>query len=168
MSRVRGIVMKKIMVMICLLAINTSVYADELDGFQGVSAPKSKLERIQNKIDKYTKLINDLPAELQEKIENFQRLKGLGNKIQKVLTTYVIATEECVKSSHSEIGREACNDLSNLDLGKEIKEKKQEVIEMIAEASRELKTVQEKQKDIILIEKILSTLKSTKQMMMNN
>ncbi|HHB94216.1 MAG TPA: hypothetical protein ENK88_03635 [Campylobacterales bacterium] len=160
--------MKKILLITCLLFVNSSVYADQIDGFQGVQAPKSKLQRIQEKIDKYTKLINNLPSELQEKIDNFQRLKGLGNKIQEVLVTYIVATEECVKQSHSAIGTEACGDLSDLDLGSEIKSKKQEVMEMIEEAERELKVVQDKQKDIPMIEKILKTLQSTKQMMMNS
>lgn len=159
--------MKRILLIGCLLLVNDSIYADQIDGFQGVEAPKSKVQRIQDKIDKYTKLINDLPAELQKKIDNFQRLKGLGNKIQKVLVIYIVATEECVKQSHSAIGVEACGDLSELDLGSEIKSKKEKVIEMIAEAERELKIVQDKQKDITTIEKILKTLKSTKDMMMN-
>jgi hypothetical protein len=160
--------MKKIVFIVCLVLMGQSIYADEMDGIQGVQAPKSKLERIQDKIDKYTKLISELPKDLQNKIDNFKKLKDSGNRIQQVLTTYIAATEECVKDAHSTIGREACEDLSDLDLGAEIKNKKHEVIAMINEASRELQIVQDKQKDIPLIEKILTTLKSTKQMMMNN
>ena len=159
--------MKKILLVSCLLFVNGLVYADEIDGSIGSQAPKSKLQRIEEKIEKYTKLINELPNELQSKINNFQRLKGLGNKVQEVLVTYISATKECVKQSHSSIGVEACKDLSDLDLGTEIRDKKNKVVLMIEEAERELRVVQEKQKDIGTIEKILKTLKSTKQMMMN-
>jgi prefoldin subunit 5 len=168
--------MKKITILLFLIVINQStIYADEIDSLPEGSydslpegSYESKLKRIQNKIDKYTKLINDLPRELQEKIDNFNRLKRVGNKIQEVLTIYLVATKECLKESHSKLGKEACDDLSSLDLGMEIKKKKEEVLAMINEASRELEDVKKKQKDIPLIKKVLETLRETKRIMMND
>lgn len=157
--------MKKIILIVSLVLIQSIVYAGQTDGAFGM-ASTSKLERIQNQIDKYTKFINELPQELQQKINNFNRIKGLGNDIQQVLVTYITATDECLNGAHSAIGQEACGEFSNLDLGSEIKEKKKKVIEMITEAERELIEVKAKQKDIPLIEKLLKSLKVTKSMMM--
>lgn len=157
--------MKKIILMTSLLMVHTVVYAGQTDGDFGMT-PTSKLERIQNQINKYTKIISELPHELQQKINNFARIKGLGNDIQQVLVTYVTATDECLNGAHSALGREACGEFSNLDLGSEIKEKKEKVIEMISEAQRELGEVKGRQKDIPLIEKLLNSLKVTKSMMM--
>ena len=157
--------MKKIILIASLVFIQSVVYAGQTDGDFGM-APTSKLERIQNQIDKYTKFINELPQEFQQKINNFNRIKGLGNDIQQVLVTYVTATDECLNGAHSAIGREACGEFSNLDLGSEIKDKKEKVIEMITEAQRELTDVKAKQKDIPLLEKLLKSLKVTKNMIM--
>lgn len=157
--------MKKIILIASLVLIQSIVYAGQTDGNFGM-ASTSKLERIQNQIDKYTKFINELPQELQQKINNFNRIKGLGNDIQQVLVTYITATDECLNGAHSAIGQEACGEFSNLDLGSEIKEKKKKVIKMITEAKRELIKVKAKQKDIPLIEKLLKSLKVTKNMIM--
>jgi len=157
--------MKKIILITSLVLVQSIVYAGEIDG-DSDTTPPSKLERIQNQIDKYTKVISELPQELKNKINNFNRIKGLGNTIQQVLVTYVTATDECLNGTHSAIGQEACGEFSNLDLGSEIKEKKEKVIAMITEAQRELIEVKAKQKDIPLIEKLLKSLKVTKSMMM--
>jgi len=157
--------MKKIILITSLVLVQSIVYAGQTDG-DFDTTPPSKLERIQNQIDKYTKVISELPQELKNKINNFNRIKGLGNNIQQVLVTYVTATDECLNGAHSAIGQEACGEFSNLDLGSEIKEKKEKVLAMITEAQRELMDVKAKQKDIPLIEKLLTSLKVTKSMMM--
>lgn len=155
--------MKKLILILCVMV---SINADELVVSNPTVNPASKLERIQLKIDKYTKIINQLPAELEGKIKNFERLQGLGTKIEKVLTTYIVAVDECIKESHSALGEEACEDMSNLDLGTEIKKEKRLVLDMIEEAQRELTNVRAKEKDIPMVKKILNTLITTKKMLM--
>jgi len=130
------------------------------------SQSTSKLQRIQEQIDEYTEIIEELPKKLNLKIEHFNRLKGLGNDIQEVLTSYVTATKECVNGTFSKIGQKACANFENLDLGTEIKEKKEKVIEMINEAERELEDVKNEKKDLPLIEKLLTSLKASKEMLM--
>jgi len=157
--------MKKLIIVASLVLVQSVMVAGVLPSDDG-GVPQSKLERIQNQIDEYTKIITDFPVKLQAKINNFSRVKGLGNDIQQVLTTYVTATDECINGAHSAIGQKACGDFENLDLGSEIKEKKKRVMEMITEAERELKSVKAEQKDIPLIEKLLKSLNVTKTMMM--
>jgi hypothetical protein len=159
---------KNIAILIISLTLSQSLcYAGQTGSTPNSSSQsKSKLQVIQEQIDEYTEIIEELPKKLNLKIENFNRLKGLGNDIQEVLTSYVTATEECVNGTFSKVGKKACANFENLDLGTEIKEKKEKVIEMINEAERELEDVKNEQKDLPLIEKLLTSLKSSKEMLM--
>jgi len=159
---------RNIAILIIFLTLSQSLcYAGQIGRTSNSSSQsKSKLQVIQEQIDEYTEIIEELPKKLNLKIENFNRLKGLGNDIQEVLTSYVTATEECVNGTFSKVGKKACVEFENLDLGTEIKEKKEKVLEMIVEAERELEDVKNEQKDLPLIEKLLSSLKSSKEMLM--
>jgi len=147
-----------------ILAIGTAS-ADEIGSG---SQSGSRIERIQIKIEKYERIIENIPQEVQKKIANFNRLKGLGAKVENVLRKYIVAVEECNIDSYSSLGEDACNDMDSLDLGIEIKKEKDTIVELIAQAERELKNAKLKEKDIPKVVRMLEALRSTKAMLERN
>jgi len=157
--------MKNIILTILLMSANISLFAVELEVNQAATS-SSKLSKIQANITEYETIINEMPKKLQSKIENFERLKTIGDKVKSVLSDYIAATNECIKKAHSKIGEKVCQDFSALDLGKEIKEEKDKVKEMIVQAETELKDVRTQELDLPLVKKVLESLRTTKKMLM--
>lgn len=156
--------MKRLLIIIIL--VSSPLLQAEQTRSNSSSSQSSKLKAIQHKIDKYTKTVNEMPARLRQKIKNFDRLQGIGVKVNQVVKKYLVALDSCANKIHSTIGREACEEFDNLNIGEEIRKEKQKVVNAIAEAERELKNVRDMDKDIPLFKNLIDTLQSTKNILM--
>ncbi len=159
--------MIRAMLILITLSI-TFIYADQVaNGIQiDSNQSKEKLVNIQGKIDKYTKIINDMPIEIQKNIDNLERLKDLGAKVQTIIARYLLSIDECSAGMNSNEGKMACEDILKLNIGKEIRFKKEIIINAISKAEKELNDVSQKETDIPKIEKVIESLNDAKSILM--
>ncbi len=146
----------------------TSIYADEIVNGINIDNNQSedKLQSIQNKIDKYTKMINDMPLAIDKNIGNLERLKDIGAKVQTIVARYLLSIDECSSGMNSKEGKVACEDIQNLNIGEEIRLKTQIIVDAIAKAEKELDDIYQKEADIPKIKKVIESLNDAKSILM--
>ncbi len=159
--------MIRVVVALVILYVNF-IYADQISNGVVVDNNQSgaKLKNIQEKIDKYTKVINDMPEEIQKSIDNLERLKGIGDKVQTIIARYLLSVEECSAGMNSKEGKMACEDIQNLNIAKEIHLKRETILHTISKAEKELNSIYQKETDIPKIEKVIESLNDAKSILM--
>lgn len=126
-----------------LILIDQVANGIEVDNNQS----EKKLKNIQGKIDEYTKIINDMPMEIQKNIDNLERLKDIGAKVQTIVARYLLSVEECSAGMNSKEGKMACEDIQKLNIGKEIRLKREIIVNSITKAEKELNDIYQKETD---------------------
>ena len=151
----------KIMLIAVIVMCNVMYAGQRLSGNS-----QNRLTAMQNQIDECRKIIRETPIKMAKKIVILNRLKVVGNEIQKALVLYIKTSQDCMENADGDLLERMCRQYSDLNVGVIISQKKIIIQESIEETNRELVKIKEIKIGIPILKAMIDSLEGTKKIRM--